>query len=345
MGAPGCGTVKASTAMHGTPGLGAGGEPPVVSIVTPSLNQAAFLEATILSVLGQEYPRLEYIVMDGGSTDGSVDLIRKYAHRLLDWTSGPDRGQADAVNRGFAKASGAILAWLNSDDTYEAGAVQVVVAAFAAQPEVDAIYGDCVYVNQAGRPVTVFHAQPFDLAGFLCTEGYIHQPTVFFRRRVVEQMGPLDTSFSLCLDYEYWLRMATTCRWLYLPRSLARFRMHPAAKSTARRREFLGERLRCLDRLFADPALPAKVLAVRNQAYAVAYVSGGIQSYEAGDLREARGRLLAALRWDANPFRLRTLKATLLLFDVLTGLRVGKRLLDLHRRALWRRWRAAEGAP
>jgi hypothetical protein len=147
------------------------------------------------------------------------------------------------------------------------------------------------------------------------------------------------------MDYEYWLRMAIACRWLYLPRSLARFRMHPAAKSAARRREFLGERLRCLDRLFADPALPAEALVVRNQAYAVANLSGGIQSYEAGNFREARGRLLAALRWDSNPFHLRTLKAVLLLFDVLTGLRVGKRLVDLHLRGLRRRWRATEETP
>jgi glycosyltransferase involved in cell wall biosynthesis len=316
-----------------------------VSVVTPSFNQAAFLEGTILSVLQQDYPKIEYLIMDGGSSDGSPEIIHRYADRLAYWRSEPDQGQADAVNRGFAKASGAILAWLNSDDTYAAGAVRAVVEAFAAQPEVDAVYGDCVYVDQAGRPVTVFRAQPFDLAGFLCTEGYIHQPTVFLRRRVVERVGPLDASLALCLDYEYWLRMATACRWLYLPRSLARFRMHPAAKSAARRREFLGERLRCLDRLFADPALPAEALVVRNQAYAVANLSGGIQSYEAGNFREARGRLLAALRWDSNPFHLRTLKAVLLLFDVLTGLRVGKRLVDLHLRGLRRRWRATEETP
>lgn len=319
-------------------------ELPLVSVVTPSYNQGAFLEETIRSVLSQDYPKVEYLVMDGGSTDGSLDIIRRYANRLAYWTSAPDRGQADAVNRGFARASGEILAWLNSDDTYEPGAVRAAVEALDTRPDVDALYGDCAYVDQAGTLVTIFRAQPFDLTGYLCTEGFIHQPTVFLRRGVLDRVGPLDPSFTLCLDYEYWLRVATTCRWLYLPGVLARFRMHPAAKSQARRREFLDERLRCLDRLFADSNLPAKVTRARRQAYAVAYVSGGVHSYEAGDRREARQRLLAALGWDPNPFHWRTLKAIVLMLDLLTGLRVGKRLVDLHLQGRWERRRALRGA-
>jgi glycosyltransferase involved in cell wall biosynthesis len=320
-------------------------ELPLVSVVTPSFNQGAFLEATILSVLGQDYPKVEYLIMDGGSTDGSQEIIRRYADRLAYWTSERDHGQAEAINRGFAKASGEVLAWLNSDDTYEPGAVRAAVETFADYPDVDALYGDCAYVDQAGALVTVFRGRPFDLAGYLCTEGFIHQPTVFLRRRVLERVGPLDPSFALCLDYEYWLRMATACRWFYLPRVLARFRMHPAAKSAARRREFLDERLRCLDRLFADPKLPAEVSRARKQAYAVAYVSGGVHSYEAGELREAWRRLLAALKWDPTPFHWWTLKAIVLMLDLLTGLRVGKRLADLHLRGRWGQGRGVGGAP
>lgn len=323
------------------------GDLPLVSVVTPSYNQAAFLEATIRSVLGQDYPALEYIIMDGGSTDGSAEIIREYADRLTYWVSEPDRGQAEAINRGFAKASGEILAWLNSDDTYAPGAVGAAAAAFGAHPDVDAVHGDCAYVDPTGMVVTIFRGQAFDLADFLCTEGFIHQPTVFFRRRVLDRVGLLDPSFRMAMDYDYWLRIGSTCRWLYVTRVLAHFRMHPAAKSQARARDFLDERLRCLERLFATRGLPPRVADVRNQAYAVAYVAGGLHSYEAGALREARDRLLTALQWDPNPFRLRTLKAALLLFDLLTGLHVGKRLVDLHLRARWARlWeRAVRGTP
>jgi glycosyltransferase involved in cell wall biosynthesis len=317
---------------------------PRVSVVTPSFNQAEFLETTMRSVLNQDYPSFEYLLEDGGSTDGSVDIIRRYSPRLAYWTSEPDCGQADAINRGFAKASGEILAWLNSDDAYEPGAVRAAGEAFRAHPEADALYGDCAYVDHTGALLTVFRAQPFDLAAYLRTEGFIHQPTVFLRRRVLDRVGPLDPSFSLCLDYEYWLRMAVRCRWLYLPRVLARFRVHPAAKSTARKRGFLDERLRSLDRLFATPDLPAEVWRARKRAYAVAHLSGGVQSYEAEEFPEAWERLRAALGWDPTPFHWGTLKALALMLDLLTGLRVGKWMVDLHLRGRWAQRRGEEGA-
>jgi len=320
---------------------------PLVSVVTPSFNQGAFLEETILSVLSQQYPNLEYLVLDGGSSDGSVDVIRRHAERLAYWASEPDGGQADAVNKGFARATGEILGWLNSDDTYEPGAVRAAVETFCAHPEADALYGDCAYVDEAGKPLTVFRGQPFDLAAYLTTEGFIHQPTVFFRRRVLEQIGFLDPAFHLCLDYEYWLRIGLACRWHYVPRTMARFRLHPLGKTRARSAEFLVERLRCLDRLFSDRRIPPEASRTRRQAYAVAYLSGGERAYEFGDTREARVRLLAALRWDPNPLRPKTLKALLLLGDVLTGLRVGKSLVDRHVQHRWkrRRSRVSEGAP
>lgn len=317
---------------------------PCVSVVTPSFNQGEFLETTMRSVLDQDYPSFEYLLVDGGSTDGSMDIIRRYSPRLAYWTSQPDGGQADAINKGFARARGEILAWLNSDDMYEPGAMRAAAEAFRAQPGADALYGDCAYVNEAGNLLTVFRGQPFDLASYLRTEGFIHQPTVFLRRRVLDQVGPLDQSFALCLDYEYWLRMARCCRWLYLPRVLARFRVHPAAKSTARRREFLDERLRALDRLFATPDLPADVSRARRRAYAVAYLSGGVQSYEAGEFPEAWGRLRSALGWDPTPFHWGTLKALALMLDLLTGLRFGKRMVDLHLRGRWAQRRREGGA-
>ncbi len=310
---------------------------PRVSIVTPSFNQAAYLEATIRSVLSQDYPRLEYLIMDGGSTDGSVDIIRRHAPRLAYWESRRDAGQAAAINAGFARASGDILGWLNSDDTYEPGAIRAAVEALAAHPEADALYGDCAFVDPAGSLLTVFRGRPFDLAEYVATEGFIHQPTVFLRRRVLDRVGMLDASLHFCMDHDYWLRMAGRCRWLYLPESLARFRVHAGAKTQAQGMDFLAERLGCLDRLFARADLPAAVRRVKGQAYAVAFVTGGAHAYQAGDRAEARRRLLRALRCDPNPLRPRNVKIALLLADLLTGLTAGKRLVEWRQRRGWSR--------
>ncbi|WP_322508462.1 glycosyltransferase family 2 protein, partial [Anaerolinea sp.] len=125
----------------------------LVNIVTPSFNQARFLEETMLSVLHQDYPHIEYIVVDGGSTDGSVDIIRRYADRLAWWVSEPDRGQTDAINKGFAHAHGEILAWLNSDDTYQPGAVRAAVEALEKHPEAAMVYGDAHYIDENGRVI------------------------------------------------------------------------------------------------------------------------------------------------------------------------------------------------
>src|SRR4030067_2556851 len=128
---------------------------PLVSIVTPSYNQAEFLEKTILSVINQDYPRLEYFVMDGGSTDGSLEIIKRFEHRITNWISEPDRGQSDAINKGWSMASGDIFAWLNSDDMYAPGAVQAAVQAFRENPEAGMVYGDAILVDRDGNELTI----------------------------------------------------------------------------------------------------------------------------------------------------------------------------------------------
>ena len=135
---------------------------PLVSIITPSFNQAQFLEATIQSVLGQEYPRIEYIVVDGGSKDGSVDVIQKYAGRLAWWVSEQDKGQTDAINKGFNRATGDILAWINSDDTYNPQAVGQAVKQLMDNPEVGLVYADCNYIDEAGNVIGKFPAAQTD---------------------------------------------------------------------------------------------------------------------------------------------------------------------------------------
>jgi glycosyltransferase involved in cell wall biosynthesis len=207
---------------------------PTVSIITPSFNQARYLEATIQSVLTQDYPRIEYIIVDGGSTDGSADVIQKYADKLAWWVSEKDKGQTDAINKGFARATGQILAWLNSDDTYEAGAVGKAVKYFIEHPEVGMVYADCNFINENGNVIGKFGAAQTDYRRL--REGYVHIPqqTMFFRAELWQQVGPLDPSFYFAMDYDLWTRIAAKSEMKYLAgQTWANFRMHTSGKSVA----------------------------------------------------------------------------------------------------------------
>ena len=198
-----------------------------VSAITPAYNQGAYIERTVRSVLTQDVPGLEYVIVDGGSLDGTLDVLRRYAGRLR-WVSEPDRGPAHAVNKGLGATTGAVVGWLNSDDVWEAGAVRAACDFLDAHPEVDVVYGDARYVDADDRPVEPYHTEPWDLGRFL-DACYIAQPAAFFRRRVVDRHGGLDERLRYCLDYEYWLRLALGgARFAYLPRLLAGYRLHPA---------------------------------------------------------------------------------------------------------------------
>jgi len=204
---------------------------PLVTIVTPSYNQAEFLEETIQSVFAQDYPHIEYIVIDGGSTDGSVEIIRRYEDRLAWWVSEPDQGQTDAINKGFARAQGEILAWLNSDDTYEPHAVSEAVAFLLAHPEVGLVYGDANYIDEQGRVLGRFPAAQTDYRRL--RRGYVHIPqqAAFFRADLWRQVGPLDPSFYFAMDYDLWVRLARVSELRYVPRLWANFRIHRNAKT------------------------------------------------------------------------------------------------------------------
>jgi glycosyltransferase involved in cell wall biosynthesis len=206
---------------------------PLVSIVTPSLNQAPFLEDAMRSVLEQDYPRIEYLVVDGGSTDGSVDIIRRHAARLAWWVSEKDDGQTDAINKGFSRARGEIFGWLNSDDTYAAGAISRAVQALAACPECGLIYGDANYMDQAGRRIGRFPAAQTDYRRL--RQGYVHIPqqASFFRADLWKAVAPLDPSLYFAMDYDLWLRIARRSQVKYLPEVWANFRLHTAAKTIA----------------------------------------------------------------------------------------------------------------
>lgn len=205
---------------------------PLVSIITPSFNQAEFLEATILSVLNQDYPQIEYIIIDGGSTDGSVEIIQRYADRLAGWVSEPDRGQTDAINKGFARARGDILAWINSDDTYEPHAIAEAAAYLQTHPDVGLVYGDARLIDAAGNELGRFPARQTNYEKLLT--GYVHIPqqASFFRGDLWRRLGPLDPTFFFAMDYDLWVRIAKVAPIRYYPRLWANFRLHQTGKTS-----------------------------------------------------------------------------------------------------------------
>lgn len=219
---------------------------PLVSIVTPSYNQAAFLEQTLRSVLEQDYPAIEYLVADGGSTDGSVDILERYASKLAWWVSEKDHGQAEAINKGFARAKGKYVAWVNSDDYYEPGAIKAAVEVLEANPQLGMVFGDVQVVDKDGRVLNNLHYGNWGL-NELMTFHIIGQPSVFMRREVLEKAGHLDLSYHFMLDHQLWLRMGLQAPMQYIPRLMAGAHYHEDCKNLQQAAEFGKEAYRIAD--------------------------------------------------------------------------------------------------
>ncbi len=244
-----------------------------VTIITPSFNQADYLEATMRSVLLQRYPLLEYFVIDGGSTDGSRELIDRYAPLLQYAVSEPDRGQAHAINKGFARATGDIVAWVNSDDYYLPGVLARVVAEFEADPALQWVYGDYLVRTEPLGTLTSAASEPFVFPDALL-RGYspICQPTAFIRRSLLEQVGGIDESFSLAMDYDLWLRAIEHARPRYLAGTpLAVVTDHAETKSRRQLGEVVFESTRAIERFYASPRVPSDAAAGKRSVLAHMY--------------------------------------------------------------------------
>jgi glycosyltransferase involved in cell wall biosynthesis len=203
---------------------------PKISIITPSFNQGQYLEETILSVIEQKYSNLEYIIIDGGSTDNSVEVIKKYEKHISYWVSEKDSGQSEAINKGFKKATGEIIAWLNSDDLYCSNTLADIGKLFNDHQDATIIYGDVVNFSNSGKELYVVNQfEQFDFFSRVS----IHQPSVFWRRSVFKEIGLLNESLHYCMDYDFWMRLFFNYRSVKANAVFSRFREHDHSKTNA----------------------------------------------------------------------------------------------------------------
>ncbi|GAB4476136.1 MAG: glycosyltransferase family 2 protein [Anaerolineales bacterium] len=280
---------------------------PLVSIVTPSYNQAAYLEETIRSVIHQpslgDVFDLEYMVIDGGSTDGSQAIIQKYQSSLAWWISEKDRGQAEAINKGLRNAKGEIVAWINSDDLYLPGAITQAVQVFARDPLVGMVYGDALAIDESGRPINRWSFGNWGLKEFLCFR-IICQPAVFLRRTVLEKVGYLDESYHYMLDHQLWIRVAAHSRVHHVPSLWAAARQHRQAKNVAFAAQFSEETQRVYEWALTQPYLAPKIAADRRKILGGMYRLMARYNLDGGEPRLALRNYAKALYFDP-PYALR----------------------------------------
>ena len=204
---------------------------PLISIVTPSYNQGDYIEETILSVKNQDYPNFEHIIIDGGSTDNTVEILKKYHH--LKWISELDKGQSDAINKGFRRVNGEIIGWLNSDDLYEPHTLQKVAKIFNENPDYDLIYSDCYIIDAESNKINLMKSHDMDTNILLDSTNLVCQPTAFFKKNVFD-IGMLDVNLQYCMDYDFWIRVAKKHNMKYIRNEIfASFRVVPGTKSVS----------------------------------------------------------------------------------------------------------------
>lgn len=268
------------------------------SIVTPSLNQAEFLPGALRSVLEQRYPHLDYWVMDGGSWDGSVEILRAYG-KALQWVSEPDRGQADAVNRGWQRSQGEILGWVNADDGLMPGALERVAVAFAAHPRAAVVYGRCMLVDRGGEVRGEYPSREFSREA-LFEHDFIPQPATFVRRSAAAAVGWLNPTLHYVMDYDFWLRLAAEgYEFVYLPEPLAFLRLHGDSKTGGSSSKFAEELVSVFAALDEAGKLPRHA-QVHRRIWGTVYYRAARYSFWGASSHEAHAYLRRAFSfWPA----------------------------------------------
>jgi GT2 family glycosyltransferase len=298
---------------------------PVVSIVTPSLNQSRFIRATIDSVLSQDYPNLEYWVIDGGSKDGTLEILQSYDGRLR-WLSEPDSGQSQAVNKGWRLSRGGILGWVNADDLLQPLAVRHAVEALLENRSMGAVYGDAVYIDEMGDFIQPYPAREFDYEEFVVeTENFIPQPGVFMRRAVLERAGFLNEALHYVMDHDLWLRMGLVAPMAYLPVPMAALRWHSAAKTAKAMSKFAREFEFIYQDFCSNQSLSVHIRTHRNIIMHKALVHSASFCFWGGETGMAIQYLRKA--WRAHPFPRRRTFWLLLAFSLFG--RAGFRLAEI----------------
>jgi glycosyltransferase involved in cell wall biosynthesis len=270
---------------------------PLVSIVTPSYNQAAFLEETIRSVLEQDYEPIEYIVVDGGSTDASVEIIRRYEDRLSWWTSEPDGGQPQGLNKGFARSKGELMSYLNSDDTLLPGAVSRLVAELERDPQALVAYGDAVYVDEHGLETHYGKSKVWDIGSMArVATGTVMPSASLWRRRAWELAGPFEESYQVWFDVLFFLNLARLGTATYVEEPFATYRIHPESKTAnATGIPHTEELIRVADEFFLRPDLPEELRPHARTARAGYFRRAAWGYYSSGDIAAARRALLRSV--------------------------------------------------
>ena len=273
---------------------------PRVSIVMPSLNQGRFIAQSIESALAQDFPSVELIVVDGGSSDETLAILKSFGARLK-WISEKDDGQSQAVNKGWRMARGEILGWLNADDLLAPDATRRAVDALDSDRALAGVYGDCVYVDEAGAELGKFPSEDFDYEKLvLRAEDFIPQPGVFLRRAWLERADMLDENLHFVMDYDLWLRLGMFAPLKFLRGETARARLHRSAKTLASAPRFGDELASIFSRLVAQKDFPPNLAAQKNIILANAFVHAASYCFWGGETRRARFYLARA--WRETPF-------------------------------------------
>jgi glycosyltransferase involved in cell wall biosynthesis len=302
--------------------------------VTPSYNQGQFIRATIESVLTQDYPNIEYWVVDGGSTDNTLSILREYEHDPhFHWISERDKGQSDAINKGWSRCRGEVIAWLCSDDLYCPGAIRSQVGYLWANPDVDIVYGDALVIDVEGHDLRTYTARRFSQYELLriC---FIPQVTTFLRRSLIERVGIVDPSLHYAMDYDYWLRASLRGKIAYEPRIVAKYRLHGSSKTVADSTRFFPEIDRVIDRFFEQGNVSPELRNKRNVIRADNLLMTGTAYARAGNLREAWAYLRKSLGY--SWFRPRTFWFLLAILEATTHISIadglGERWLKVRGR-------------